>query len=172
MASSLSRWLARSFERKRLYHLSGWYSNWGWGPPGRSPSAAERLQGHFGQSKGHPITLIKTQWPYSDMQWVACSPHPSQPASTWTSGQVRRTIGIPADYWGSHQCGVANKHPWWSGLFSFLRSIQNLRLPSSFQDQDHHALSHGLCDFQMALISSISCRWAFSSSYTWGGICQ
>ena len=56
-------------------------------------------------------------------------------------------------------------------LFSFLRSIQNLRLLSFFQTRTT-ALVHGLCDFQVALISSISCIWTLTSSYMWEGICQ
>ena len=52
-------------------------------------------------------------------------------------------------------------------LFNFLRSIQNLRLPFFFLTRTT-ILAHGLCDFQMAPISSISWRWAFTSLYIWG----
>ena len=51
-------------------------------------------------------------------------------------------------------------------LFSLLRSIQNLRFPSFWIRTT--TLAHGLCDFQMAQISNISCRWAYMSSYMWG----
>ena len=52
-------------------------------------------------------------------------------------------------------------------LFSFLRSMLNLRLPSFFQTRTT-MLAHGLYDFLMAHISSISWRWAFTSSYICG----
>ena len=55
-------------------------------------------------------------------------------------------------------------------LFSFLRSIHNLRLLSFFQTRTT-GLAHGLYNFWMAPMSSISWRWALMSSYMWGGIC-
>ena len=54
-------------------------------------------------------------------------------------------------------------------LFSFLRSIQNLRPPSYFRTNTT-ALTHGLCDLQIAPISNISWIWALMSSYIWGGM--
>ena len=56
-------------------------------------------------------------------------------------------------------------------LFSFLRSIQNLRQPSFFKTRTT-VLAHGLCDFGIAPISSISWIWALMLSYMWGGIHQ
>ena len=49
-------------------------------------------------------------------------------------------------------------------LFSFLRSIQNLRLLSFFQTRTT-VLAHGLCNLWIAPISSISWIWALTSSY-------
>ena len=101
------------------------------------------------------------------MQSLASSPHPSQPANTQTSGQVRRTIGIPANYWGSHQCGVVNRCPWQSGCLASWHQYRTSGSPS-FSQTRVTALAHGLCDFLMAPVSSTSWRWAFTSSYMWG----
>ena len=45
------------------------------------------------------------------MQWGVCSPHPSWPANTLTSGWVRITTEILAGYQGSHLYGE------WIGIF-------------------------------------------------------
>ena len=84
--------------------------------------------------------------------------HPSWPTSIPISSQVKRTTVIPASYHVSHLYMVQ--------LFSFLRSIQNLRLPSFFQTRTT-ALAHGPCDFWMAPISSISWIWVLTSLYMW-----
>ena len=55
-------------------------------------------------------------------------------------------------------------------LFSFLRSIQNLR-PASFFQTNTTALTHRLCDLWIAPISNISWIWALTSSYILGGMC-
>ena len=92
------------------------------------------------------------------MQSMVYFPHPSWPVSMPTSGQVKRTTESPVSYqsvlsmWGSE---YASLMVW---LFSFVRSIQNLRLLSFFQTWTT-VLAHGLCDFQMAPISSISWIW-------------
>ena len=101
--------------RRWLYCWGIWCTNWGWGPWGRSSITAERWQGcwlvwkTFCYTHGIPMALL---W----MMSVICSPCPSQPASTQTSGQVMKTIGVPANYWGFWQCRVASRHPWWSNI--------------------------------------------------------
>ena len=56
-------------------------------------------------------------------------------------------------------------------LFSFLRSIQNLRLSYFFQTRTT-VLAHGLLTFWIAPLSSISWIWALTLSYMRGGIHQ
>ena len=97
--------------RRWLYHWGILFTSWDWGPQGRSESTTAMWQGCWSVQKAfccihrNPMALL---W----MQSVVCSPHPSWPASTQTSGQVRRTTGTPANYWESHQCGVGSRHPW------------------------------------------------------------
>ena len=57
--------------------------------------------------------------------------------------------------WGSEYASLMVQ------LFSFLRLIQNLRLPSFFWTRTT-VLAHGLCDFWIAPISSISQIWALT----------
>ena len=73
----------------------------------------------------------------------------------WESCKLSSVLLI----WGSEYASLMVQ------LFSFLRSIQNLRLPSFFWTRTT-ALAHGLCDFQIAPISSISLMW----SLMWGGV--
>ena len=61
---------------------------------------------------------------------------PSWPANTPTSGQVKRTTAIPANYQVSHLYGVASMHPWWSSCSA---SWGQYRTSGCllFLDQDH-----------------------------------
>ena len=52
------------------------------------------------------------------MPSVAYSPHPFQPASTWTSGQGRRTTESLVGYQESCLSGVVSMHPLQSGYLA------------------------------------------------------
>ena len=109
IASSFLRWLARSFKKmtissKEMIH---WLRL-------RSPRQVSmdhwKVAGSLANPQGIPL---HSQNPNSPMEtWSeVCTPHPSWPASTQTSGQVKGTIGTPAGYWGFPWCGIASKHP-------------------------------------------------------------
>ena len=125
------------FLKRWQHHLNRWCTSWGLNPPGTSPLTAERLQGccliqrAFDHILRNPMALWWTQS-------VACSPHPSWPASSQTSGQVRRTIVIPASYQGSHQCGAANRNPSQSSCSASQGQCKTSGL-HPFSDQDYCA---------------------------------
>ena len=56
-------------------------------------------------------------------------------------------------------------------LLSFLKSIQNHRLPS-FLQTNSTGLAQGLVDCCITPMSNISCKCFLTSSYWWGGILQ
>ena len=122
----------------------------------RSPLTTERSQGHwliwrvfYHICKSHGPTV---------KQLVVCSPHPSQlpvPRLQVKQGEAR-----------SCQCGAVNRHPWWSGCSIVSWGKYRTSGSQPFPDQAT-VLTNGLCDFLMTLISHISQRLAFMSSYIW-----
>ena len=111
LQASWDGWLDPS--RRWLCHQCIWCTNRGWGPHSRFPINLWKVAGALVSLKGilshsqNPIgpTMNAVNGLLSSSILTCQYPQ--------TSGQVKRTIGTPANYQGSHQWKVMSRCPWW-----------------------------------------------------------